>query len=410
MFFLSVSPKKSKCFGGLVQLYSDKNSKKMKLNLNLPQESMLLGMEILQKLKKPSECGKSALQNFFYLPYSPCELKGLSGIFNYLEKLGYVSGLTYQPVPYDFRKSSFYAETNYTIERSIKTLFQLTGKKVAVVAHSLGNIYSMNFFNNISQEFKDEKILNYVAVAPPFVGSSKSLNVEIGGDKKLFYFDTFGLNYEGQKGFLGSTTGLYSAFPTNSYFEFQNEEWMKSLIQRIQNEKNFPVETKEGKEFWKNNKENLNWYPSPIEKCANGKVGIRDEFCKINMIDMRENPILTVENKKYFAKSEHIEDLISKYLKFSNKSIELYRDANQNDLNLLINPNVPISIVFGSYSLTDYEIIYENDPAKIVEKTNNFCFPDKILKVPGDKNNSYNFFYISCRKMVMGIFAEFEGK
>ena len=376
---------KSKCFGGLIELKFNKTENDRKLRYKSNEGLNVTWFGNTPESVKKSSCGKIAVENLFNFPYAPCSFKGFSGLNRFLVKLGYVSGITFQPVPYDFRKSSYHAEANYSIERSISSMFSLTGKKVIVVAHSLGNIYSMNFFNNISSEFKEKKILQYVAVASPFVGSPKTLKVEIGGDSEMFYYNSVGLNYEGQKGFLGTSPGLFAAFPMDSYFRFKNEPWMKDLIERIENEEKFPPEDSNSREFWEKEKNNkVKWFPNPLEKCVNGKIGLKDEFCRINMIDMKKHPILTVKGENFFANRRDMNRIINKYVKFSKNSLDLYEDGLKSEMYLLKNPEVATTIVYGSFSKTNYGIIYNEDPSLKIKKTHDFYFPDKIKNVPGD--------------------------
>jgi hypothetical protein len=52
---------------------------------------------------------------------------------------GYRAGLTMQALPYDWRKG--YRENNldYKFERTVDLLHEITGKKVIIAAHSMGN-------------------------------------------------------------------------------------------------------------------------------------------------------------------------------------------------------------------------------------------------------------------------------
>lgn len=56
-----------------------------------------------------------------------CSTAGFSKLIAQLETMGYQSGLTFQAIPYDWRKSLVSGETQNTIPKSIKSLYRNTG-------------------------------------------------------------------------------------------------------------------------------------------------------------------------------------------------------------------------------------------------------------------------------------------
>ena len=60
--------------------------------------------------------------------------------------MGYRSGLTMQAVPYDWRHTYKMNGVPEKWDRIISDLFDLTGKKITIIAHSMGNF---NVYHNL---------------------------------------------------------------------------------------------------------------------------------------------------------------------------------------------------------------------------------------------------------------------
>jgi hypothetical protein len=56
----------------------------------------------------------------------------------------------------------------------VEKAFKLTGMRVTIVAHSMGNLYTAYWLNSIEPEWKDQYLENYVAVSAPFLGATKA--------------------------------------------------------------------------------------------------------------------------------------------------------------------------------------------------------------------------------------------
>lgn len=60
-----------------------------------------------------------------------------------LQVMGYDSGLTLQALPYDFRYGILASTTPTLLPQIINNLYYTTGKKVVVIAHSLGTLHTL---------------------------------------------------------------------------------------------------------------------------------------------------------------------------------------------------------------------------------------------------------------------------
>ena len=101
--------------------------------------------------------------------------------------MGHVAGLTYQSLPYNFIQSYRNNNLSYQFKPNLKRLFELTGKKVVLVAHSLGNINTYFQVKKLTRKEKDDMIKTWVQIMPPYFGSLKVQNNCIGGASELMF-------------------------------------------------------------------------------------------------------------------------------------------------------------------------------------------------------------------------------
>ena len=99
-----------------------------------------------------------------------------------LTKRGYQEGFSLGGLPNDYRR---YLATNNFAEKvfrsQIERLYKNTGKKVVIVAHSYGTLLTLTNLVNTKNRDLLPKIKKFIAVAPPFAGSSKLLDVFLHG-------------------------------------------------------------------------------------------------------------------------------------------------------------------------------------------------------------------------------------
>ena len=136
----------------------------------------------INKSKDDGKCGLNAIQNlimisqieFFEEKANIGATKYYKNLIQKLQQKGYKPGFSLGGVPNDYRK--FIANNVFTtnaIRYQIEELYKNTGKTVIVISHSYGanTMYS----NLIKEENKDllPKIKKFVAVGPPFAGSTE---------------------------------------------------------------------------------------------------------------------------------------------------------------------------------------------------------------------------------------------
>lgn len=75
---------------------------------------------------------------------SQCALNDFGRLIDMLKAMGYQTGVTLQPLPYDFRYGILASTTPTLLPQIINNLYYATGKKVVVVGHSLGTLHTLN--------------------------------------------------------------------------------------------------------------------------------------------------------------------------------------------------------------------------------------------------------------------------
>ena len=127
-----------KCFAGLVSGAFDKSTGKF-VPVNRP------GVKVHPVGFTPgsvdgSKCGTTGIQSLIPGVINPEATQYFKAITDRFVAMGYIAGLTMQPLPYDFRMSSGYDEASKNLDKVAKKLKQFTNKKVIIVAHSHGNL------------------------------------------------------------------------------------------------------------------------------------------------------------------------------------------------------------------------------------------------------------------------------
>ena len=114
---------------------------------------------------------------------------GVSDVYNTIAKnlitKGYKEGFSLGAIPNDYRRylsSNNFASNSF--REQINRLYKNTGKPVVIVAHSYGTLLTLtNLLKNKGDKEFIKKIKKFVALAPPFSGSTKLLDIFLHGTK-----------------------------------------------------------------------------------------------------------------------------------------------------------------------------------------------------------------------------------
>ena len=179
--------------------------------------------------KKESECGVKPIENCAITDLGPAvtsKTKVFEVLVQKLEKIGYKKGFSLSGVPNDFRT---FISTNKFGEESlvyhIQRMYKLTGKPVVIIAHSYGNLVTLNTL--IKDNSVSNKIKKWIALAPPFASATKAVEYFMHGIKDFDSSNTpFDTRFElfGQYIMLKSIPTIYELKPFTIFQDLFNSE------------------------------------------------------------------------------------------------------------------------------------------------------------------------------------------
>ena len=154
------------------------------------------------KSLKDSRCGVEGVINVMQTVSLTADsilstLAKVAGSFKFisenLKKKNYKEGFSLAALPNDYRR--YLGTNNFATEvfkSQINRLYENTGKPVVVIAHSYGTLLTLtNLLKNKEDNEFLKKIKKFVAIAPPFSGSSKLLDVFLHTSKDFDIGATF---------------------------------------------------------------------------------------------------------------------------------------------------------------------------------------------------------------------------
>lgn len=154
-----------------------------------------------------------------------------ASFFTALKRAGYRRGLTYQSIPFDFRKSYRVNNFNNIFEANLKRMNRLSGKKIAVITHSMGALNVQYALSRMSQNEKDQLVAFWLAQAPPFLGALKCTRIVVSGFQDL-YFKFFGFHFDSSVKVTTNHAGYYELLYRNPFAIYKNHEWFDWVIDR----------------------------------------------------------------------------------------------------------------------------------------------------------------------------------
>lgn len=155
-----------------------------------------------------------------------------------MKHAGYKAGLTYQPIPYDWRYSFTSNRLPELFKGIIDDLYSITGKKITIIGHSMGNMNIYYNLLNMDQKSKDTKISRWINIAGPLLGSTDalqaplSLKPELEGVSK--YVAT--INLKALYDVITNMPSVYDLFPKNTWNAIKKASWFPELFKRITSE------------------------------------------------------------------------------------------------------------------------------------------------------------------------------
>ena len=372
------------CFGKLIQVRYNKSKEHIYEKYSDVEGVKISWYGNTPGTYKDADGGFNAVSNIFPLPFQTGDTKEWYGLAQYLTGLGYQKGLSLFAVPYDFRLTHLANSVAYTLERTIRYAYELTGKKVIIVAHSLGNLNTLPVLNSMSQADKDRMIATYVAVTPPFGGAAETVRLFLGGNKDMIMNKFFGFKFANQRGLIGAAGSGCDLLPKDAFTRFRKEPWMQDLLKRIQMENKIDPNTEEGAKAWNSSDVPYPFFPPPTEKCFEGFTE-RPEECKMLVTDLNSLPTAVVDDEPYYPNNASMKHLLGEHFTMNrlDDMLGMYNDSLANGVHKFENPQVPVVYVYETHRPTEIENKWKYNPEDNTLR-GGFAFPNETIKKHGD--------------------------
>jgi len=341
------------CFSRLLGLDVIENGDKVEVRSRPGVQVFTFGetQESTDSEFKDETCGFKSISNLLPLPES---MQFGLGYFDVLRKklegMGFKTGVTLQALPYDWRLN--YKENRLPVKfkNAIRRLYEITGKKVTIVAHSYGNLQTLHNLFEMSQEEKDRIVARYIAIGPPYLGSVKAVQSPLGLDPEFYKFGQSGITPENFKETFLKMPVIYTLMSRQIWSYFADKDWYPALIEKINAES-------KGISFTSKN-EIIKLFPSLSEKCVLNNFKDRSSGCTTGITKYDEFGSVASEP----ITESNIEDILNRY-SFYPLASKLYKKYTSDDrFNKLQNPGVQTNIIYASTMNTVWQLSYKKNP------------------------------------------------
>ena len=361
----SISLQSNLCFALLVKPRFDFLKPIQTMNRKTPGVTLHV-FGFTNESKKLNRCGADAISNILDMPFQTQDTKGYFKLIKQLEFLGYVTGIHYQAFPYNFFLSYRNNEMQENFAPNLRRIRQVNGKRVVIVAHSMGNLNVLYALSKISPKEKSEIIFNWVSITAPLIGSFKANKILLSGNDE---FSTMGgylkFHFRAAVASISSQLSTYELGIVNPFDFFKGEPWLDKIYKRIKYEKEYPKipYEKSGILFW----------PSMDITCHEPQITGVPSSCVTGLFDIGEEPVFTMDDKPFYV--SEFSKLYFNY-NLTAHTLPLYEKMTSKELSY-INPGVPVIVICSGIIPTGRAWTFGKD---FKQNIINEIFPEPISK------------------------------
>lgn len=337
-----------------------------------------------------TNCGFSSVNSLLSMPRQFPYTAGFTKIHKSLLEMGYQEGLTLYAAPYDWRKTTVANGVGTALNQTLKQANSLTGKPSVIIAHSMGNFGALYTLNSLSAADKRKLVHNYVSLMNPLAGAPKALVSFLGGNNEYYYnlgLVKLGINHEAMNKFLYGSSGNFDLLPKDPFTQFKGEKWLQAWEERNKIETDYvQKEDKEGlRKLGEQKKIPFSWFPTQANHCFE-MFDSREDECKLPIYDWsNKDYVAKVEGREFTGKLNDMKELLTKYTEIGVEPLKhLIEDTRANNVYLLKNPEVPVTIVYASHVRTRKAFDWDYDPVKFSKETGKYAIPSKVHYTHGD--------------------------
>ena len=230
---------KGLCLAYFMQYFNDKESCPKEANCRYSEYVRIVPFDPVQYTKDYKSIFKSVSNIFDIFGFNNGIFNSKSSavynnLINELVDIGYEENFSLNVIPYDYKESICNNKQFASVfEKVIDEMHEVTKKKVVIIAYSYGGYNSLYQITN-NKNVKS-KIEEFIIVASPLLGSSKTIQLLFKGDKKDYNF-SYGmeLSVTAQKIIFSRIPVTYQLLPVSiqTYLK-DNPSLLKDIKLRI---------------------------------------------------------------------------------------------------------------------------------------------------------------------------------
>lgn len=355
----SISVNSNLCFANLIKPHFDFSQSAE--NIIIPRPGVVIKIfGFTEATKNNRDCGGSAIRDLLPLPLQTDTTTAFGNILKGFEHIGYVSGLTMQPIPYNFYYSYRNNEFKKGFYDNLVKLNLHTGKRVTLIGHSMGNINILHNLSLMSLEDKAKLIYNYVSIAPPLLGSPKAVKILLSGNDEFTTLGGYlGFHFSGSVKTCSNQLSIFDLAVKNPFSVYKDQDFLKNyILKRIHYEENDDIPFEEsGIPFW----------PSKDQTCHESSIKDIKTNCNIGFYNFHNETKISFESVSDKYTYDDMQKMFEEY-PITKHVPSLFKKLYPSKIPF-IKPGVPTFLIFNNSIKTTFKFRFKsNYKQKIASK------------------------------------------